>query len=51
MKGLKGDNVDFIFFKQIMGSLVYLTATRHDIMHVVNLIKRFIEKSKLRSIS
>jgi len=34
MKGIEGDNVDGTFFKQIVGSLMYFTATWPDIMHV-----------------
>ena len=33
-------------YKSIVGSLMYLTATRPDIMHVVSLIFRFIERPK-----
>ena len=33
-------------YKSIVGSLMYLTATRPDIMHVVSLISRFMEKPK-----
>ena len=32
--------------KSIVGSLMYLTATRPDIMHAVSLISRFIKKPK-----
>lgn len=30
-------------YKQIVGSLMYLTSTRSDIMHAVNLISRYME--------
>eukprot|EP00253_Pinus_taeda_P016368 PITA_16368 len=33
-------------YKSIVGSLMYLTATRPDIMHVVSLISRFMERPK-----
>ena len=33
-------------YKSIVGSLMYLTATRPDIMHVVSLISKFMEKPK-----
>eukprot|EP00253_Pinus_taeda_P002039 PITA_02039 len=34
------------FYKSIVGSLMYLTATRPDIMHAVSLISRFMERPK-----
>ena len=39
-------NVDSTLYKQIMGSLMYLTNTRHDIMYYVNLISRYMENPK-----
>ena len=33
-------------YKSVVGSLMYLTATRPDMMHVVSLISRFMEKPK-----
>ena len=33
-------------YKSIFGSLMYLTATRPDIMHAVSLISRFMERPK-----
>ncbi|KAK2442749.1 putative mitochondrial protein [Trifolium repens] len=39
-----GENVDVTLFKQIVGSLMYLTATRPDIMFAVCLISRYMEK-------
>jgi hypothetical protein len=39
----KGDEVDPTQFKQIVGSLMYLTATIPDLMFAVNLIARFME--------
>jgi len=33
-------------YKSIVGSLMYFTATSPDIMHVVRLISRFMEKPK-----
>jgi hypothetical protein len=40
----EGGNVDVTTFKQIVGSLMYLTATRPDIMYAVCLISRYMEK-------
>jgi len=42
------NNKDFdpSLYKSIVGSLMYLTATRPDIMHAISLISRFMEKSK-----
>ena len=34
--------VDSTFYKQVMGSLMYLTATRPDVMFVVSLISRYM---------
>jgi hypothetical protein len=39
----KGDEVDPTQFKQIVGSLMYLTATIPALMFAVNLIARFME--------
>ena len=33
-------------YKSIVGSLMYLTTTRPDIMHAVSLISRFMERPK-----
>ena len=33
-------------YKSIVGRLMYLTTTRLDIMHVVSLISRFMERPK-----
>ena len=38
-----GKRVDSTLYKQIVGSLMYLTSTRPDIMHAVNLISRYME--------
>jgi hypothetical protein len=38
-----GVKVDKTHFKQMVGSLIYLTATRSDIMFVVSLISRYME--------
>ena len=49
LKLSKEDNskdVDLSLYKSIVGNLMYLTATRPDIMHVVSLISRFMEKPK-----
>lgn len=37
-----GDKVDSTLYKQMVGSLMYLTATRHDLMYAVGLINRFM---------
>jgi hypothetical protein len=37
---------DPIMFKRLVGSIMYLTATRHDIMYGVSLISRFMETPK-----
>jgi len=35
--------VDKTYYKQVVGSLMYLTATRPDMMFVVSLISRYME--------
>lgn len=42
-KDPEGKKVDNTLFKQIVGSLLYLLATRPDIMYSVSLISRYIE--------
>ncbi|KAB2605263.1 hypothetical protein D8674_004980 [Pyrus ussuriensis x Pyrus communis] len=39
-----GVRVDSTFYKQIVGSLMYLTATRPDMTYVVSLISRYMER-------
>ena len=39
----KGSSVDPTMFKRLVGSLMYMTATRPDIMYGVSLISRFME--------
>eukprot|EP00253_Pinus_taeda_P008184 PITA_08184 len=49
LKLSKEDNIkdfDPSLYKIIVGSLMYLTATRPDIMHAVSLISRFMERPK-----
>ncbi|GKB48853.1 retrovirus-related pol polyprotein from transposon TNT 1-94 [Tanacetum coccineum] len=46
VKDENGRDVDSTLYKQIVGSLIYLTATRPDIMYVVNLVCRFMESPK-----
>ena len=36
--------VDETYFKQIMGSLIYLTATRPNLMFTVSLVSRYMGK-------
>lgn len=38
-----GVRIDSTFYKQIVGSLMYLTATRPDVMFVVSFISRFMD--------
>jgi hypothetical protein len=42
----KGSKVDPTLFKRLVGSLMYLTTTRPDIMYGVSLISRFMETPK-----
>lgn len=42
-RDLNGKKVDATIYKQIVGSLMYLTSTRPDIMHAVSLISRYME--------
>jgi hypothetical protein len=44
MKNEDGEQVDMTRYKQMVGSLMYLSVTRPDIMFVVGLISRYIEK-------
>ncbi|CAA7032829.1 unnamed protein product [Microthlaspi erraticum] len=37
-----GERIDATLYKQMVGSLMYLTASRHDLMFVVCLISRFM---------
>jgi len=43
MKDEDGVKVDKTYYKQVVGSLMYLTATRADMMFVVSLISRYME--------
>ena len=45
-KDPEGKRVDSTNYKQIVGSLMYLTATRPDIMYAVSLISRYMENPK-----
>ncbi|XP_075645448.1 secreted RxLR effector protein 161-like [Castanea sativa] len=42
MKDEEGSKVNATVYKQLVGSLMYLTATRPDLMYVVSLISRFM---------
>ncbi|OMO99220.1 hypothetical protein CCACVL1_03887 [Corchorus capsularis] len=44
VKNPGGEYVNSSLFKQMVGSLMYLTASRPDIMHSVGIISRFMEK-------
>ncbi|XP_048127806.1 secreted RxLR effector protein 161-like [Rhodamnia argentea] len=43
LKDPDGSKVDSTLYKQIVGSIMYLTGTRPDIMHDVSLISRYME--------
>ena len=42
-KNGEGMRIDSTFYKKIVGSLMYLTATQSDVMFVVSLISRFMD--------
>ena len=42
MKDEEGSKVNATMYKQLVGSLMYLTATRPDLMYMVSLINRFM---------
>jgi len=41
-KNGKGNRIDKTYYKQIVGNLMYITATRQDMMFVVSFISRFM---------
>ena len=41
-----GPTVNATLYKQMVGSLMYLTATKPDLMYAVSLISRFMETPK-----
>jgi len=43
-KDLEGKKVDSTLYRQIAGSLMYLTATRPDIMYFVSIISKYMEE-------
>ncbi|RDX67870.1 hypothetical protein CR513_53201, partial [Mucuna pruriens] len=46
VKDLNGEKVDNTFYRKLVGSLMYVTTTRLDIMLIVSLVSRFMEHSK-----
>ena len=44
LKDKRGVQVDEMYFKKIIGSLIYLTATRPDLMFTVSLVSRYMRK-------
>jgi len=46
VKDSKERKVDNTFYKQVVGSLMYLTAIRPDTMHDVSLISRYMERPR-----
>jgi len=44
LKDERGVQVDETYFKQVVGSLIYLTATRLDLMFTVSLVSRYMGK-------
>lgn len=46
-KNYKGNSISNTVFKQIVGSLMYLNATRSDVMFGVSLISRFMENPSM----
>jgi hypothetical protein len=45
-KNDEGPRVDSTLYKSLIGSLLYLTATRPDIMYAASLLSRFMESPK-----
>ncbi|KAK9681859.1 hypothetical protein RND81_10G032400 [Saponaria officinalis] len=46
VKDPPGNNVNSTLYKQMVGSLMYLTATRPDIMYAVSMVSRYMERPK-----
>jgi hypothetical protein len=42
----EGPTMDYTIYKSLVGSLLYLTTTRPDIMYATNFVSRFIESPK-----
>lgn len=43
-RDITGDEIDEVQFKQIVGSLMYLTSTRPDLMFATSLLSRYMSK-------
>jgi hypothetical protein len=43
----EGIEIDYTLYKRLVGSLMYLTTTRPDIMYAISLISRFMENPKI----
>lgn len=39
-----GVAIDNTFYKQMVGSLIYLTSTRPDLMYAVSLVRRYMSQ-------
>nr|XP_048328437.1 secreted RxLR effector protein 161-like [Ziziphus jujuba var. spinosa] len=46
-KHKEGEKVDPTFFKSLVGSLIYLTCTRPDILYAIGFISRYMENTTI----